>query len=633
MRCLTAAHAKGTVRALKPCAHHLSPALGLLSLGAHHWHGNLVRSSVPSPSTALARELFAEPTGHSPVRLSRSRSRAAAHLGSAQIGTILGLGLNNFTDAHDVKAALNRAGIETNRVHGEWTGVSLRRFLRLVELVREGGECAPAVALLLRLGWERAESKRDVLDFLLALDRERPVLAYGLRDDAAAQAAFVDAAFDDAHELNDAAAGSSLAFLASDAADDARADANFASALEVCAAALSQAHAHKAAIGVRRHTYDGSAPTPDCAEVVVRELLELLTFDSHARTFDVARLPAGAHPALRQMLSGADALLDDDARSATFYPLAQELPGACEYISTTPSGRRFELRPTMRSVAAATAALLGLGPVASTAELAAAWNAQCAPGAALEVTALEPARGGANAAVPEAARFQLRGGRHAIEVHLLDAVMYHVSVLHRAELPREALADARRHLARRYAAGGGTRRRALSAVYAPLLGDAMLTTLLRADAPPPPLPQLLEAVHAARWGADARRWEPLSDESNAAQLPSEMIAKGEALLALRTRTLGAIRALCAAGGAEAAAAAAISDLIDDAASDVVDAAALAAALGGAEPSLLRQLEPAIARRPDGALLAAMLGRGRALDLVRNPVQLMRYALTPRAQAT
>ena len=138
MRRLTAAHAKGKVRALKPCAHHLSPALGLLSLGAHHWHGNLVRSSVPSPSTALARELFAEPTRHSPVRLSRSRSRAAAHLGSAQIGTILGLGLNNSADAHDVKTALNRAGIETNRVHGEWTGVSLRRFLRLVELVRVG---------------------------------------------------------------------------------------------------------------------------------------------------------------------------------------------------------------------------------------------------------------------------------------------------------------------------------------------------------------------------------------------------------------------------------------------------------------------------------------------------------------
>ena len=32
------------------------------------------------------------------------------------------------------------------------------------KLVREGGECAPAVALLLRLSFERAESKRDVHD-------------------------------------------------------------------------------------------------------------------------------------------------------------------------------------------------------------------------------------------------------------------------------------------------------------------------------------------------------------------------------------------------------------------------------------------------------------------------------------
>ena len=46
----------------------------------------------------------------------------------------------------------------------------------------------------------------------------------------------------------------------------------------------------------------------------------------------------------------------------------------------------------MRSVAAATAALLGLGPVASTAELAAAWNAQCAPGTALEVVIMNSPR-------------------------------------------------------------------------------------------------------------------------------------------------------------------------------------------------------------------------------------------------
>ena len=254
MRRLTAAHAKGTVRALKPCAQHLSPALGLFSLGAHHWHGNLVRSSVPSPSTALARELFAEPTRHSPVRLSRSRSRAAAHLGSAQIGTILGLGLGS-ADAHGVKAALNRTGIETNRVHGEWTGVSLRRFLRLVELVREGGECAPAVALLLRLGWERAESKRDVLDFLLALDRERPVLAYGLRDDTAAQAAFGDAVFDDVHELNDAAVGSSLARRRSSAADGCAATAPPKRTAAWASSAVAVAPTRAAG---------GSEPAPSC---------------------------------------------------------------------------------------------------------------------------------------------------------------------------------------------------------------------------------------------------------------------------------------------------------------------------------------------------------------------------------
>ena len=176
MRRLTAAHAKGTVRALQPHAHHLSPALGLFSSArtARRWRtatsGGAVRSSVPCElaSTALAdsRALRRSRPATRPCACRAvAPTRAAAHLGSAQIGTILGLGLNNHTwaasaDAHDVKTALNRAGIETNRVHGEWTGVSLRRFLRLVELVREGGECAPAVALLLRLGWERREQAR-----------------------------------------------------------------------------------------------------------------------------------------------------------------------------------------------------------------------------------------------------------------------------------------------------------------------------------------------------------------------------------------------------------------------------------------------------------------------------------------
>ena len=124
------------------------PGARSLSLG-HHWHGNCPQQR--AELAALAREPFGADR-HSPVRLSRSR-RGAPRIGANRNHSRP----PGSADAHGVKAALNRMASRptaARRVDGR----SLRRFLRLAELVREGGE-RPAVALLLRLGWERAESK------------------------------------------------------------------------------------------------------------------------------------------------------------------------------------------------------------------------------------------------------------------------------------------------------------------------------------------------------------------------------------------------------------------------------------------------------------------------------------------
>ena len=75
---------------------------------------------------------------------------------------------------------LKSMGIECNKVGGQPSGVSLARFRRIVKLTRTACEDSPedalAVPLLLRLVWEKAETKACLLDFLLALQHHRPVL-------------------------------------------------------------------------------------------------------------------------------------------------------------------------------------------------------------------------------------------------------------------------------------------------------------------------------------------------------------------------------------------------------------------------------------------------------------------------
>ena len=46
----------------------------------------------------------------------------------------------------------------------------------------------------------------------------------------------------------------------------------------------------------------GTRKVPDCVEVAVREILELLLFDPHRRAFDLSRLPASTTAAAVQEL-------------------------------------------------------------------------------------------------------------------------------------------------------------------------------------------------------------------------------------------------------------------------------------------------------------------------------------------
>lgn len=182
---LPAVSVRGTMRLLRPSAFHLSPAIGLVAASSPIFSANLYRAGDMGPlgfgygaAIQLSREILHTPT-QGEVRLSRSLSRAAAYVSPVIAGHILGLSLSNASAA-TVNSTLHSLGVRTNRIHGQWTGVSLARFRRLIAIVRAGvleSASTPALPLLLRCVWERARSRQCLLDYVLALDSHTPVLA------------------------------------------------------------------------------------------------------------------------------------------------------------------------------------------------------------------------------------------------------------------------------------------------------------------------------------------------------------------------------------------------------------------------------------------------------------------------
>ena len=119
------------------------------------------------------------PQPGAPLRATKSRSMAASHLDSHALGHVLGLGLCDAPADIVATTLKEQCGITTNRVKGEWTGVSLARYKRLVEHVATGAATGPSIPLFLQFVWERAESKACLLAFLLALDSHHDSRAEG----------------------------------------------------------------------------------------------------------------------------------------------------------------------------------------------------------------------------------------------------------------------------------------------------------------------------------------------------------------------------------------------------------------------------------------------------------------------
>ena len=88
------------------------------------------------PSCDLARALFFRATPDDPLRATRSRSQAAAYLTPSLLGHVVGLSVTGADDAA-IDRTLRAHGVETNKLCGEWTGVSFVRWTRLVHKMRE----------------------------------------------------------------------------------------------------------------------------------------------------------------------------------------------------------------------------------------------------------------------------------------------------------------------------------------------------------------------------------------------------------------------------------------------------------------------------------------------------------------
>ena len=168
-----------------------------------------------------------------------------------------------------VRRCLGELGITTNRVHGEWSGVSFARYQRLVELVH-GCLCiderhAPrgGAALLMRFVWEKARSKQDMLRFLQAVHSHVPVLEPSFAADPSQQQEFLSQSFTADEIENDDA----LLAAATHLLDHKSTDMQFAQAYELLAAATSAVHAFRAPICLERHSYKDGKEVPDCVEV------------------------------------------------------------------------------------------------------------------------------------------------------------------------------------------------------------------------------------------------------------------------------------------------------------------------------------------------------------------------------
>ena len=331
-------------------------------------------------ASLLSRELFFQRDRSEPPAVTRSKSKAAYYLTPIRLGHVVGMSLTHEQwSKKDIEKVLVETGVvpistpagRRVNVDGVHTNVSLSRFLRIFHLVRESHlECndlnllhlnsnqevatSPCLLLLLRFLWEKSHSKRCLLDFLDTVHEYRPVLRHGKSStwDPDDLNTFLTSSIDrkdleQTNKIEHAAlrllSTTTLREILRKGEGGSSPNENTTSSswmssagrdCELVAASLSSAQAHKPAIKMSRHGFNGGESKPDCVEVVLREMFDLLLFDSTTSRFDSeARLPLTASPAVRDFYKRHSEvhLQDDDGsieeiRSFEWFQLCSNLP-------------------------------------------------------------------------------------------------------------------------------------------------------------------------------------------------------------------------------------------------------------------------------------------------------------------
>eukprot|EP00536_Pseudo-nitzschia_multiseries_P012126 jgi/Psemu1/31018/gm1.31018_g len=416
-----------SARYLAPClgaALSVSPLLGnLLRLGQRQpfplheptttttttttcsdsrWSGLLSEAGV------LANHLFFQLIRESPVHGVRNRSLPAFHLDPGLIGAFLAAHHHAFgisLDRSDLRSTLNEEfGIRSNRIRRtEWTGISVARWMDLApwQTTLEKGindddmddddmddDCVAVVchqslvsALWLIALWGATPSAGSWASYYQSLERAK--ILRGERGSATSTRTIKNESESESFSESDLAPGAVNEAMDrlldyygqppvdsvgdDDECDDAVADAAVSRSMEVvCAAILLQQQPESSSPVVvpnGYYSFDGGATKADCAEVVVREILNLLLWNNSKGTIDPGRLPETASPELRKVLDleldthtgccgGGDTEVEPTDLGQAWFELLSDLP-ECNYLAVSPNGRPYELTPTSESISKA----------------------------------------------------------------------------------------------------------------------------------------------------------------------------------------------------------------------------------------------------------------------------------------
>lgn len=375
---MLATRIRGTMAIMKPEFWSFSPSIGILA-GIGCLSRNLAEypQHLATAESILARELFLSVGGK--LKATTTQSKPGCHINADAWGSMIGLAMSNDMDPKEIKTVLvdhHQIPIRPSRSDKSrsysYPPPSFGRYSRVVSLINDViySNNRLGTSLITHFIWEKIRSKEDCLQYLLELHSRAPTPV--LRSEVLNpewQKSWLEEAFTEEQLIDETMVEAAALRLLDEGTDCS----SWASDFELCAASLSMVHAYRCPIQVEKFQFAGGKEVPDCVEVCVREILEMLLFQRHRGFFDITLLPSTCHPDLMNFFIVYNAklnggILDNRDRIELcrfWFNSCQNLPGGeiainstssrsdqpFEYVRKAPGGELYELKPTMATMA------------------------------------------------------------------------------------------------------------------------------------------------------------------------------------------------------------------------------------------------------------------------------------------